>query len=145
MTGAGRLLGVDWGATRIGLAVSDEARTIAQPLATLTRRAGKRIPITKLMDLARSHEVTGVIVGLPLDEHGEEGEPARAARELATTLEKRLGMPVNLWDERFTTARARRAVQEMGGSTRGRKEDIDALAAALLLQHYMDAKRGTAT
>jgi putative holliday junction resolvase len=145
LTGAGRLLGVDWGATRIGLAVSDEARTIAQPLATLTRRAGKRIPITKLMDLARSHEVTGVIVGLPLDEHGEEGEPARAARALATTLEKRLGMPVNLWDERFTTARARRAVQEMGGSTRGRKEDIDALAAALLLQHYMDAKRGTAT
>jgi len=145
VTGAGRLLGVDWGETRIGLALSDEGQTIAQPLATLTRRPGKRIPMTKLLNLAREHGVTGVVVGLPLDERGEEGDAARAARELASNLEMRLGMQVNLWDERFSTARALRAVQDMGGSTRGRKEDLDALAAALLLQHYMDAKRGTGT
>ena len=148
MTGGGtegRLLGVDWGEARIGLAISDEARTIAQPLTTLTRRPGKRLPMTKLIDLARAHAVTGVIVGLPLDEQGEEGAPARAARELADALGKRAGLPVALWDERFSTARALRAVKEMGGSTRGRKEDLDALAAALLLQHYLDSLRGTAT
>jgi putative Holliday junction resolvase len=139
----GRLLGVDWGEARIGLAISDEARTIAQPLATLTRRPGKRIPMAKLLDLARAHAVTGVVVGLPLDESGNEGDTARAARALADGIAARAGLPVALWDERFTTARVRRAVQEMGGSTRGRKGDVDALAAALLLQHYMDAKRGS--
>jgi putative Holliday junction resolvase len=137
-------LGVDWGETRIGLALSDESRTIAQPLATLTRRAGKRLPMTKLLDLAREHAVQGVVVGLPLDERGEEGAPARAARALAATLASRSGMPVELWDERFTTARALRAVKAMGGSTRGRRDDLDALAATLLLQHYLDAQRGSA-
>jgi putative Holliday junction resolvase len=140
----GRLLGVDWGATRIGLAISDPAQTIAQPLTTLTRRAGKRIPVKQLLDLVRDHAVTGVIVGLPLDENGTEGEAARGARGLAAAVAERGGLPVSLWDERFSTARARRAVQEMGGSTRGRKADLDALAAAVLLQHYLDAKRGTA-
>jgi putative Holliday junction resolvase len=101
--------------------------------------------MTKLLDLARAHGVTGVVVGLPLDERGAEGDAARAARALATSLHERSDLPVDLWDERFTTARALRAVQEMGGSTRGRKDDVDALAATLLLQHYMDAKRGTGT
>lgn len=145
MTEGGRLLGVDWGDTRIGLALSDESQTLAQPLTTLTRRVGKRAPIAKLLDLARTHAVTGVVVGLPLDERGVEGEAARSARALAAAVAERSGLRVALWDERFSTARALRAVKEMGGSTRGRKEDVDALAAALLLQHYMDAKRGTAT
>lgn len=141
----GRLLGVDWGETRIGLALSDEARTVAQPLTTLVRRPGKRVPMTQLLDLARTHAVTGVVVGLPLDERGDEGDAARSARALGDTLAARAGVPVAMWDERFSTARALRAVREMEGSTRGRKADVDALAAALLLQHYMDAKRGTST
>lgn len=141
--GRGRLLGVDWGETRIGVALSDEARTIAQPLTTLTRRPGKRFPMTKLVELARAHAATGVVVGLPLDERGEEGAAAKAARELADGIARRGDLPVALWDERFTTARALRAVHDMGGSTRGRKADVDALAAALLLQHYMDARRGS--
>jgi putative Holliday junction resolvase len=141
----GRLLGVDWGEARIGLALSDETQTVAQPLTTLARRAGKRPPLTKLLDVARAHAVAGVVVGLPLDERGLEGEPARAARALAAAVAERAGLPVALWDERFSTARALRAVKAMGGSTRGRKADVDALAAALMLQHYMDARRGTAT
>lgn len=140
----GRLLGVDWGETRIGLALSDESQTLAQPLSTLTRRPGKRLPVAKLLDVARANEVTGVVVGLPLDENGLEGEPARAARGLGAALAERGGVPVSLWDERFSTARALRAVKEMGGSTRGRKADVDALAAALMLQHYLDARRGSA-
>jgi putative Holliday junction resolvase len=141
----GRLLGIDWGRTRIGIALSDESQTLAQPLSTLTRRAGKRPPIAKLLDVARAHAVTGVVVGLPLDERGLEGEAARSARAIGAAVAERGGLPVMLWDERFSTARALRAVKEMGGSTRGRKADVDALAAALMLQHYLDARRGTAT
>jgi putative Holliday junction resolvase len=139
------LLAVDWGQRRIGLAVSDESRTIAQPLATLTRRAGKRFPMAQLLAHITQHQVVGVVVGLPLDEAGAEGEPARAARALADDIGKRSHLPVSLWDERMTTARVLAAVREMGGSTRGRKDDVDALAAALLLQHYLDAQRGGAT
>jgi putative pre-16S rRNA nuclease len=141
----GRLLAVDWGERRIGLALSDETQTLAQPLATLTRRAGKRFPMAQLLDLVKRHGVTGIIVGLPLDESGAEGDAAHAARALADDIKRRLGdMEVTMWDERMTTARVLAAVREMGGSTRGRKADLDAMAAALLLQHYMDARKGTA-
>jgi putative holliday junction resolvase len=145
VTDGGRLLAVDWGERRIGLALSDESQTLAQPLTTLTRRAGKRFPMRQLLTLLEQHAVIGVIVGLPLAPEGTEGEPAHQARELAREIARRAARPVELWDERFTTARALQAVREMGGSARGRKQDVDALAATLLLQHYLDAKRGGAT
>jgi len=137
-------LAVDWGERRIGLALSDESQTLAQPLTTLTRRAGKRFPMRRLLALLEEHAVIGVVVGLPLAPEGTEGEAARQARELAREIARRADRPVELWDERFTTARALGAVREMGGTTRGRKEDVDALAATLLLQHYLDARRGGA-
>jgi len=140
----GRLLGVDWGEKRIGLALSDESRTLAQPLDTLTRRAGKRFPMAQLLVHVARHQVTGIVVGLPLDENGAEGESARAARALAGDIGARAAVPVTLWDERMTTAKVRQAVREMGGKTRGREADVDALAAALLLQHFLDARRGSA-
>jgi putative Holliday junction resolvase len=135
---------VDWGEKRIGLALSDESRMLAQPLATLTRRTGKRFPMTALQEHLTKHGVTGVVVGLPLDASGSEGGAAQAARQLADDIARRSGLPVALWDERFTTARVLGAVREMGGKTRDRKGDIDALAATLLLQHYLDALRGSA-
>ena len=141
----GRFLGVDWGEKRIGLALSDESQTLAQPLATLTRRAGKRFPMTQLQAHLATHHVVGVVVGLPLDQHGAEGHSATAARRLSEEIAKRSGLPVALWDERMTTARVLQAVREMGGTIRGRKEDLDALAATLLLQHYLDAGRGGTT
>jgi putative holliday junction resolvase len=144
ISGGSRLLGVDWGEKRIGLALSDESQTLAQPLATLTRRPGKRFPMTAFREHVTRNGVSGVVVGLPLDADGNEGEPARAARALADDIARRTGLPVALWDERFTTARVLGAVREMGGKTKGRKADVDALAAALLLQHYLDARRGSA-
>ena len=140
----GRLLGVDWGERRIGLALSDETQTLAQPLTALTRRPGKRVPLRRLVALIDEHGVTAVIVGLPLDQEGAEGAAAASARALAADIARHSGRPVELWDERFTTARALRAVREMGGARRGRQGDVDALAAALLLQHYLDARRGSA-
>jgi putative Holliday junction resolvase len=90
------------------------------------------------------HAVVGVVVGLPLDASGDEGEAARVARALAQDIARRTDRPVTLWDERFTTARVRRAVHEMGGTPRDKAGEIDALAATLLLQHYLDGRRGTA-
>ena len=137
----GRLLGVDWGEKRIGIALSDESRSIAQPLTTLTRRTGKRFPMRDLLTLVAQHAVSGVVVGLPLEADGSDGESALAARALATDIGLMAALPVSLWDERMSTARALKTVQELGGSTRGRKADVDAMAAAILLQHYLDANR----
>lgn len=138
-----RLLAVDWGERRIGLALSDESQTLAQPLTTLTRRTGKRFPMKDLLAQLDRHEVAGIVVGLPLEASGAEGEAARAARSLAEDIARRSGCPVELIDERFTTARVRQAVQEMGGKTKGRAADVDALAATVLLQQYLDRRRGS--
>ena len=145
MKPSGRILAVDWGERRIGLALSDETQTLAQPLITLSRRAGKRFPMTQLLEQVTKHHVAGIVVGLPLDETGAEGDAAHAARGLADDIKRHVGdLEVQMWDERMTTARVLAAIREMGGTTRGRKDDVDAMAAALLLQHYLDARRGTA-
>ena len=138
-------MAVDWGERRIGLALSDETQVLAQPLTTLTRRAGKRFPMAQLLQHITKHNVVGIVVGLPLNETGAEGDAAHAARALADDIKKRAGeLEVRMWDERMTTARVLAAIREMGGTTRGRKADVDAMAAALLLQHYLDAQRGSA-
>jgi putative Holliday junction resolvase len=141
---AGRLLAIDWGEIRIGLALSDESQILASPLETLTRRAGKRFPMPRLLALIGAHQPVGVVVGLPLTAEGEEKESARAARELAGVVTRRSGLPVELWDERMSTARALGVIREQGGRIRGRKEDVDALAAAVVLQHFLDARRAPA-
>jgi putative holliday junction resolvase len=138
---SGRILGVDWGEIRIGLALSDESQSLATPLETLQRRAGKRFPVTRFLELVVQHHPIGLLVGLPLSPEGEEEESAASAREMAEVLERRSGLPVEFWDERMSTARALAAIWEQGGSTRGRKKDVDSLAAAVLLQHFLDARK----
>lgn len=137
----GRLLALDWGEVRLGLALSDETQTLATPLETLVRRPGKRFPMARFLELVETHAPAGVVVGLPLSGEGREEASAAAARALADAVARRTALPLELWDERMTTARALAAVREQGGSTRGRKADVDALAAAVLLQHYLDAHR----
>jgi putative Holliday junction resolvase len=142
---SGRLLAVDWGEVRVGLALSEESQVLASPLETLVRRKGKRFPMPRFLELVETHQPVGVLVGLPLTGEGEEAESAAAAREMAETIGKRTGLPLELWDERLTTARALAAIREQGGSTRGRRKDVDALAAAVLLQHYLDTRRTAET
>ena len=132
-----RLLAVDLGDRRIGLAISDPTGTIASPAGHITRRAGKRPPVGEILERAKFLEAEGFVVGLPLDQNGEETERSGEARRVAALLGERSGLPVRLVDERFTTAAAQRAIREMGGSTRGRKGDVDALAATVLLQHAL--------
>jgi len=137
----GRIVAVDWGDRRIGLAVSDPMRMIASPAGFITRRAGKRPPIAKLLERAKELEATGFVVGLPLDENGDDTPRATEVREVATEIEKRSGLHVELVDERYTTAAARRAVRELGGRPQDRPGDIDALSATVLLQHVLGRSR----
>ena len=141
MSRAGRLLAVDYGERRIGLAVSDPLGTIATPLDPLERRPGKRVPVARLVRLATELSVTGFVVGLPLDGDGNDLPRAADVRTLAAKLEERTGLPVQLVDERYTTAAALRRVREMGGSTFGRRGDIDSLSAAVLLQGVLNAAK----
>ena len=140
----GRILGVDWGEVRIGLALSDETQTLASPLDTLVRRAGKRVPMPRLLQLTSLHQPVGIVVGLPLAPDGTEEESASAAREMAAAIARRTGLPLEFWDERMSTARALAAIWEQGGSTKGRKPEVDALAASVLLQHFLDARKNRA-
>jgi putative Holliday junction resolvase len=138
----GRLIAIDWGKIRIGLALSDETQTLATPLETLTRRAGKRFPMPRFLDLIARYAPVGIVVGLPLSSEGAESDASTAARRMADAVARRTGLPFTLWDERMSTARALGAIREQGGSTAGRKGDVDALAAAVFLQHFMDARKG---
>ena len=133
----GRLMAIDYGERRIGLALSDPTGMIASPFGHILRRPGKRPPVAEIIRRAQAEEVRGFVLGLPLDEHGEEMPRAAEVRQIADALGKRTGLPVRLVDERFTTAAAHRAIRELGGSTRGRKGDVDALAATVLLQHAL--------
>ena len=133
----GRWMAVDWGERRIGLALSDPSGTIATPAGAIVRRAGKRPPIAELVRRAEALEARAIVMGLPLDGEGEDTPRATECRRVAFELTRRTSLPVALLDERFTTATALRAIHEMGGSTRGRKEDVDALAATVLLQQAM--------
>jgi putative Holliday junction resolvase len=135
----GRFMSIDLGDRRIGLAIADPTGTIASPAGFVLRRSGHRIPLTTLLAKATELEAKGFVVGLPLDGRGEEGPRALEARRLAEELGKRTGLPVRLLDERFTTTAALRAVKEMKGSTRGRKGDVDAIAATVLLQFALQS------
>ncbi|MFI5233649.1 MAG: Holliday junction resolvase RuvX [Gemmatimonadales bacterium] len=132
-----RTMAVDLGDRRIGLAISDPTGTIASPAGFIERRAGKRPPLTALLAKAAELEATGFVVGLPLDSNGAETPRTEEARRLALELSTRTGLEARLVDERFTTAAALQAIKQMEGSTRGRKGDVDSLAATLLLQHAL--------
>ena len=134
----GRQLAVDYGDKRIGFAISDPSGMIASPAGFLLRRSGKRPPIAKIIARAVELEARGFVLGMPLDEQGEDTPRAREVRIIGAEIARRTGLPVRFVDERFTTAAAQRAIREMNGTTRGRRGDVDALAATILLQHALE-------
>lgn len=138
-----RYLGVDYGERRIGIALSDPTATIAQPLPTLPRRRGKRPPITNLLDIVAEHDVAGIVVGLPLSLGGEETEWTREVRTFGEKLGARAGKPVAFIDERMSSVSAERAVRSLGlpRHERERKERVDAAAAVLILQAWLDRQK----
>ena len=139
-----KALGVDFGERRIGLAVSDPSGTLASPLETLRRRRGKRPPLAQIERIARTQSVEAVIFGLPLELSGEESEWTREVREMGTAVGERLNVPVHFVDERMTSVRAERTVRA-AGLPKGKREDkdrVDAAAATLILQGWLDRRGG---
>jgi putative Holliday junction resolvase len=133
-----RLLGVDTGSVRVGLAVSDPDRKIAFPLATYTRR-GRDQDAAYFRGLVGEEQVGGLVVGLPVHTDGREGKKAAEARAFGAWLGEVAGLPVVFWDERFTTVEAESALWEAGLTHKKRKERRDRVAAQMLLQAYLDA------
>jgi len=138
----GRIVGIDPGEARIGIAVSDENHSIAFPRTTVAGRGGHAEAAGKVREALAGEEISAVVVGLPLRLDGTEGEAARRARAFGAVLGQVLGVDVEYWDERLTTAAAERSLREMGRRGRKQREVVDQSAAALLLQGYLDAKSG---
>jgi len=140
--GRGRVLAIDLGTVRIGLALSDPLGITAQPAGVL-RRARGRGDASAIGDWARHHGVTRVVVGLPLLLSGEVGARARDAERFADELRVELpAVAVDLWDERLTTKEASRVMISANVRRRRRKEVVDSLAAVLILQGYLESRRG---
>lgn len=132
-----RVLGIDPGEARLGLAVSDPDRRIASPLTTWTRRDLEQDG-RFLKNVVADEEIGLVVVGLPVHLDGREGVQAKAAREFGAWLGELLGMPCVFWDERFTTREAEAHLWDAGLSHKRRKERRDQVAAQILLQTYLD-------
>lgn len=137
-----RLLGIDFGERRIGLAISDPTGTIAQPLPTLLRRRGKRPPVAEIARIAQTHGAEGAVIGLPLNLAGDENDWSAEVREFGRKLAERAGIPVAYIDERMTSVMAERTVRSLGlkRSAREQKERVDATAAMLILQAWLDRR-----
>jgi len=131
-----RILAVDWGERRIGLAVSDDLGVLATGLPTLEIR-GEAEAVARVADTIRTVEADSVVVGLPLTLKGERGEAARAVERFAEALRRETPVVVSLYDERLTSALAERRMRERGEKSRGRKGRVDQGAAVALLEGWL--------
>jgi putative Holliday junction resolvase len=136
-----RYLGLDLGRATIGLALADDVLGIARALQTV-RRTGDAADLAAIRRVAEDYEVTTAVLGLPLNMDGTEGASARLARAFAPKVVAALGVPVDLFDERLSTFEAELRLRERGLSAREGRAVIDAEAAAVILQGWLDA-RGT--
>ena len=140
----GRILGLDVGSRRIGVAVSDPLGITAQGLETLERK-NKRYDFEYLRRVIRDYEVKEIVVGLPLRMSGAEGTQSEKMRAFAEELQKKFGLPVHLWDERLTSAEANRFLRETEMSIEKRGKAVDRMAAVLILQGWMEQRAGAAS
>jgi len=134
-----RVIALDVGERRIGVAVSDPLGIVARTLGVVERVSDAQA-IEEIVRLVREHEVGRVLVGHPRSLRGELGPQARQVETFAALLEEALDVPVELWDERLSTVTAERILSERGIRAREQKEHIDAVAAAVILQDYLDAQ-----
>jgi len=133
-------MGLDVGDKRIGVALSDPDKTLARSLRVVRRRS-QEADMALMATLVEEHEVERIIIGHPLHLNGRAGEQAARIESYAAKLRIALGIPVVLWDESYSTQMAREAMIEAGRTRKERKERLDAVAAAVILQDYMDHER----
>jgi putative holliday junction resolvase len=139
----GRVLGIDAGERRVGVAISDELRLLARPLCVLDRARGLAPVLDTLIEVAQREGVFQMVVGLPLNADGSQGQQARRAQDFARVAERVVGVPVEMWDERLSTQAAEAIVRTQGRNTRRVRQrgELDAIAAAVILQDYLDRTR----
>lgn len=133
-----RVLALDLGSRRIGVAVSDPKGVLASPVTVVARRGDRAAEHRAIVALVTEHEAERVVVGLPLSLDGSDGPAAVAARAEAVELSRAVGVPVELHDERLTTVTANRVLAEQGLDARARRRVVDQVAAAVLLQSWLE-------
>lgn len=134
-----RVLGLDVGSRRIGIAISDPLGLTAQGLPTLLRQ-NKRLDFEQLAKIISDYQVSEIVVGYPLRLSGAEGIQSEKMQLFAEELRKRFGLPVHLWDERLTSTQANRLLRETDLSIKKRSQAVDRMAATLILQNWMEAR-----
>jgi len=137
----GRILGIDLGEKRVGLAISDPSQMIASPLGKLEFKTEQQL-IVEIEAVVKQKEVKEIVVGYPLRTSGKKGELALFAERMASLLKNRLGLEVHLWDERMSTQGAERALLEADLSRSKRKQVRDQVSAGLILQSFLESRRG---
>ncbi len=135
-----RLLGLDVGTKTIGLAICDENGSVATPLHTILRKGGLH-DLQAVAAACAEHGAAALVIGMPLDLSGEEGDAARRVKTLGARLAEHLGCPIHYWDERFSTVAAERALLEGHVRRSKRKQIINHVAAALILQGFIDHQK----
>lgn len=138
-----KILAVDWGQARLGLAVSDDLGITAQGLASLPRTGGAA-DVEAIGTYTQTLGIGAIVVGLPKNMDGSLGPSAAAAQAFARTLQDRLDLPVHLWDERLTTHAAERCLLSTGRRRRARRAVVDQVAAMMILQGFLDRQRANA-
>ena len=137
-----RVMGLDYGRTTVGVAISDSMGITAQPVETIRRKGEnkRRQTYARLRELIEEYGVERIVVGLPLHMNGEEGDRAEKSREFAEELEQKVNLPVDLWDERLTTQAATDVLNQGGVSENRQKEYVDKIAASLILQGFLEQR-----
>ena len=135
-----KLIGLDYGSKTVGVASCDELEMLATPLETIFRKEEGKLRKTyaRIEEICREQGAKGVVVGLPVNMDGEESERSTLAREFALAAERRTGLFVVLWDERLTTVEAEEILRQKGIRREDFKKNIDAIAASIILQDYLD-------
>lgn len=141
MQPSGRILAIDYGSRRMGLAVSDLLGITAQGIETLQRR-NNRSDFARLQRVIKDYDVREIVLGLPLRMSGEEGTQSQKVAAFAEVLRERFGLPVHLWDERLTSAEANRLLREAEVSLERRTQAVDRMAATLILQAFLESRSG---
>lgn len=135
-----RILGIDYGTVRIGLALSDPTGTLASPLPHLEN---KSVPVVRgsLCELIQTHDISRIVVGLPRNMDGSYGPAAENVRKFISQIQEGLSTPIETQDERLTTAQASKQLSQMGLNQKEMRKKIDSSSASLILQQYLDRKR----
>ena len=137
-----RIMGLDYGSKTIGVAVSDPLGLTAQGIEIIRREEENKLrkSLRRVEELVKKYEVTEIVLGFPKNMNNTIGERAEKSLQLKETLERRLGLPVDMWDERLTTVEANRTLMESGVRRENRGKYVDMIAAVFILQGYLDAK-----